>query len=298
MLGDDELLTLNTQGFIPGPGESEAVFIKRVALTKKLFDDPKIFFEEKDRTPPFILEDKLKNPDRQWAKSSLLNRFGFSAGFFSAYFSDEKLKIFQGAATWILDIEDISLPILQIRKRLKKGSFLRIYELEDILAHELAHFARAGFNEPRFEEFFAYLTSSKIIRKIFGPIAVSHKEIACFLIFLFLSLGNQYLGIFLGNKIFDILFLVFSYIASKMVLLGFIRLGYRRYIFNRCYKKLFSIFKVKEKAMSVMFRLTDREIKDFSKMDFNKIMDYAKSQKGSSLRWKLINLAYFESFTS
>ena len=243
MLGDEELLILNTQGFIPGPRETESSFVKRVNLTKKLFDNPKVFFEEKGKTSPFRLEDKLKTPDRQWAKASLLNCFGISAGFFSAYFSDEKLKLFQGAATWLLDIEDISLPILQLRSSLKKGSFLRIYELEDILAHELAHFARAGFNEPRFEEFFAYFTSSKIIRKIFGPIAISPKEIAFFLFFLFLTLGNQYLGILFDYKIFDILFLVFGYIASKMIFLGFLRLGYRRLIFNRCYKSFFSPLK-------------------------------------------------------
>lgn len=293
MLQDSELLTLNIQGFIPGPEETESSFIKRVNLTKELFEDPKFFFEERGKTPPFQLKDKLLNPDRQWAKSSLLNCFGISAAFFSAYFSDEKLKVFQGAATWIINIEDISLPILQLRKSLKKGRFLKIYELEDILAHELSHFARAGFNQPKFEEFFAYFTSSGFVRKYFGPLAISSTETFLFLLFILISLGNQYLGILFSQKIFDILFLVFGYLASKMIFLGFVRLGYRRWIFARCFKKLFSLFKTKEKALSVMFRLTDKEIKTFSKKESSYILAYAKEMK-DNLRWKVLNLAYFQ----
>lgn len=296
MLTDGELLGLNIQGFIPGPAEDEESFSKRVCLCKKLFKDPPLFFAEKDCLPPFKLEDKIKSPDREWTKASLLNCFGFSASYFSAYFSDEKLKIFQGAATWLIDVDGVSIPILQLRKKLKKGAFFKIYELEDILAHELAHFARAGFDDPKFEEFFAYFTSSSVIRKLFGPIAVKSTEIALFLFFLIVTLASQYLGVFFNYKIFDILFLVFCYLSIKIVCLGIVRLGYRRWTFNKCYKKLFSIFGKKEKAMAVMFRLTDKEIKLFSKSNVEEIRNYAKEQKEKSLRWKVIDLAYFDAF--
>ena len=293
MLTIEKLLELNNQGFIPGPEETEDVFLKRVSLTKKFFEDPAKIFEEKEKKAPFALTDRLKEPDRHWAKNSLLHSFDISAQYFSAYFNNEKLKIFQGAATWLLDIDDVSLPILQLRKSLKKGSFLKIYEMEDILAHELAHFARAGFNEPKFEEFFAYFTSSRTVRKILGPIASSSKEIILFLTFLFLSLGAQYLGFFFKNKIFDFLFVTFSLSSAFILSLGLIRLSYRRWAFNRCFKKLLSIFKTKKKTMSVMFRLTDKEIKKFAKTSTESINKYIEENKDNSLRWKVIYKAYF-----
>ena len=294
MVSNEELLTLNSQGFIPGPKEIEQSFLKRVELTKNLFVDPKRFFLKKEKTPPFELNDRLKKPDLEWVKSSLLNLFDITVDNFSAYFNNDKLRLFQGAATWILDFDGISLPLLQLKKKLKRGSFLWIYSLEDILAHELAHFARAGFEEPQFEEFFAYFTSSKALRKILGPIAVSSKEIIVFLSFLFLGIVMQYLVMIFSHKIFDVLFFLSGYFASKILFLGGLRLGYRRWIFNRCYKKLFSIFKEKRKTLAVMFRLTDKEIKTFAKKKKETILEYAKKNKEKSLRWKLINLAYFE----
>lgn len=294
MIAKEELLILNTQGFIPGPLESEEAFLSRVSLVKKLFDDPQTFFKEKGRVPPFELQDRLKKPDYNWAGCSLLNLFDVSGRNFLAYFNNEKLRMFQGAATWVLDFGGAAIPILQLKKGLKKGSFLRIYSLEDILAHELAHFARAAFQEPKYEEFFAYMTSSKIIRKFLGPIASSAKEIVIFLSAICLSLFFQYLGIFLKFQIFDLLFFVFSFFSLSFLSFGFFRLGYRRWRFNKCYKKLFSFFQKKEKTMAVMFRLTDDEIILFSKKDCSEIKKYILENKDQSLRWKVIFSAYFE----
>lgn len=294
MIETQELLKLNSHGFIPGPTETIESFKKRVELTKKLFEDPKSFFEKKEKKPPFNLGKRLKKPDRHWAKNSLINIFDISPDFFSAFLSNEKLRLFQGAATWVLEFEGIALPILQIRQKLEKGAYLRIYELEDILAHELAHFARAAFTEPKFEEFFAYFSSSKLIRRFLGPIAISSLEISLFIIFLFLTLASQYMGAFFQHKALDIIFIISGYITYKMVFVGAMRLAYRRWIFNRCLKKLKSILVSKEKAMAVMFRLTDKEIKFFAKSKKDQILSYFQENKESSLRWLVIYHAYLK----
>ena len=70
------------------------------------------------------------------------------------------------------------------------------------------------------------------------------------------------------------------------------RLFFRKKIFNRCFKKLIEILKNKKQAKAVIFRLTDREIKRFSKMKLEEIERYAKSEK--SLRWRVIFEAYFK----
>jgi hypothetical protein len=286
----EELLLLNREGFIPGPNESYEAFMKRVSLTKRLYEDGNKFFEKEK--PPFKLNDRLKKPDLSWVNPTLLNLFDISACKYPVYFSNEKLNFLQGAATWFLDFEGINVPLLQIRKNLKKGSYLRIYELEDVLAHEVVHFARAGFDEKIFEEFLAYSTSSRFIRKVFGPLFDNFKEICWFFGFLSIFLVSQYISIFFESILFSGLF-VFAFLAvfgSTIFYMG--RLFFRKKIFNGCLKKLIKILKDKKLAKAVIFRLTDREIKKFFKMKLEDIKDYVKSEK--SLRWKVIFEAYFK----
>jgi len=235
------------------------------------------------------MEDHLKKPDINWVKAILLNLFDFSGNHFSAYFSNEKLKIFQGAASWILDIDNINIPLLQIRKAFKKGSFLKIYDLSDVIAHELVHFARVSFDEPIYEEFFAYLTSTNIIRKIFGPLFSSYKIFYFFLFFLSCSLFFQSL-----LPLLSALSLLTSF---TIITIAILNLFIKKSIFNRCYKKINSILKNKKNSLAVMFRLKDQEIKDFSKMSKKEILNYAKKEKEITLRWKVIYLAYFNNVT-
>ena len=286
----EKLLLLNREGFIPGPKESYESFMKRVSLTKKLYEDANKFFEKEK--PPFKLNDKLKKPELSWVNPTLLNLFDISVDKYPVYFSNEKLNFLQGAATWFLDFEGVFVPLLQLRKNLKKGTYLKIYELEDVLSHELVHFARAGFDEKIFEEFLAYSTSSRLLRKIFGPLFDSFKEICWFLGFLSIFLVSQYISIFFESIFFSALFVIsfLGVFGSTFFYMG--RLFFRKKIFNRCFKKLIEILKNKKQAKAVIFRLTDREIKRFSKMKLEEIERYAKSEK--SLRWRVIFEAYFK----
>ena len=120
----------------------------------------------------------LKSVDLDYFRKNVTSALTSSDQFLTvpndylASFCNKKLSMFEGAATWILNEENSGkIPILQLKESFfKKKRYLKIYKLEEILTHEFVHFARCNFEENVFEEFFAYLTSASIFRRILGPI--------------------------------------------------------------------------------------------------------------------------------
>lgn len=291
---NDKIRKLNREGYIPGPEENYKVFFKRVRLTKEFAKDPKKFFKKMKQNPPFELKDPVKKPDLNWVRSSLLNLYDIYVKDPVCFFSSYQLRFFQAAATWALDFKKKTfIPLLQIRKNLQKGEFLKIYDLGDILAHEFSHFARIAFFEEEFEEFFAYFTSSNLFRKFFGPIIKKQKEIYIFFSFLIGSLIFYYISFFFDFYIFNFLFKFLSTIACFLFLFSLFRLLKKRIILKRCIKKLFILLKDRKKAIAITFRLTDKEIKTFAKAKIFDIKKYIEKQRKKSFRWKMIYISYF-----
>ena len=81
-----------------------------------------------------------------------------------------------------------------------------------------------------------------------------------------------------------------------IVLLGIalIRLWIRQRIFLRCLKHLTALLKDSRKANAVIYRLQDEEIIAFSKLSKAEIVHYVDEKNSQSLRWHLIDLAYFQ----
>ncbi len=290
MISDEQLLAYNQKGWIPGPEEDEESFCKRVSLGESFYQDPYLFFEERKISPPFPLEKKLIKPRWSWPSSYLFNLFDFAPLRFCAFFHNQDLSLLQGATTWLCEIEKTPFCLIQLRSGLIKGSFLTIYSLEEILAHEAAHAARAAFQEPLFEEFFAYAASSSMLRRFLGPMAGSPKgmlflggAILCSILFQWLS--------FFFHAPFALLSLVFGYGVFAAFSFVLLRLICKHLLFRRAYQKLFRILKTRKKTMATLFRLKDREIKDFSRSSEEEIVDFVKNAE--SLRWRLLRLAYF-----
>lgn len=157
---DKDLLFYNSQGYIPGPYESEEEFFLRVQENSK--DSASDFHDE-------------------WTALHLNEIFDFKPSSLNIFYSNKNLAPWQGAACWI----DENRVSLQLRVGFKKGNFLW-YSREEVIAHEAVHAARAAFHEEENEEFFAYLTSSKKWRRVLGPIIKRPFEawivfISCFL---------------------------------------------------------------------------------------------------------------------
>jgi hypothetical protein len=283
MINDEKLFELNSLGFIPGPDEDEETFLKRVKLSQELNANYEKFL-------PDIPCEKIKKPFLSWVKAQLLNLYDFVPDSFFGFFSNENLTFFQGAAVWEIEKEGIKLPILQIRKQMAKGSYLFIYKIEEILAHEAVHAARVAFCEPIFEEILAYLTSSSSFRKNFGPILRYHWEGWTFLSVLLFSFLFNWIFILFDRPLFAFLSSCGMFLGLFMFLFGLLRLIRAKIIFKKTHQRLGEITK---KPLAVMLRLTDEEIRKFSKMSSTAIYKYIMENSDKYLRLKMIYAIYF-----
>lgn len=246
---DRDLLTLDKMGFIPGPGESEDFFLARVDKTKKQFEQGHW----------------IPEAHWDWVREYLDQLFHVKPLYICAFYSNKQLAPWQGAAAWI---EGRSLSSIQLREGLAKGSYLRFYSREEILAHEAVHAARSGFNENRCEEFFAYMTSEKKWRRVLGPIIQNPWEVWPFL--LCATLGAIWPIGYLG--------------AAFWAGLGFFRLIKQHLILRRAATNILKETQNPLATRAILFRLTDEEIEEFGRgID---IQSFAKEQ--TCLRWRVI----------
>ena len=243
---DQELLDLNAHGFIPGPKESEEEFLTRVQRVKSA-----------------LPKESIPKAHWEWPQLQLKELFDFAPHSLSAYYSNANLAPWQGAACWI---GEGNIPQLQLRSGFKKGSYLKLYSRAEILTHESVHAARAAFDEPQFEEFFAYATASRQWRKVLGPLFQSTWEPWI----LYLSLGC---GLFweMGWAV-----------AAAFLMAGFCRLIRRHRRLTRAFHQLMGKVKDKKRARAILFRLTDGEIKQLSQGK--------NLQEDQTPRWRLLRL--------
>jgi hypothetical protein len=252
MLKDSELLLLNAQGFIPGPSESEEDFVKRVANLKEMLEG----------------KEWIPRAHWDWVRNHLKGIFDFEPHSLPAYYSNQGLAFWQGAACWIEEGRVVSV---QLKEGLRKGSYWG-YSRSEILAHEAVHAARSAFDEPASEEFFAYLVSEKWWRRAFGPIVRRPLEVWGFFI----------------AMVFGMVFPWANLAGALVVGAGFWRLMRQHHRMRRAGKNLMSAVSDRRVVRAILVRLTDREIDLFSKGV--RIAAYADRQE--CLRWRLIRLAY------
>lgn len=234
MLTDQELIHLNQRGLFPSPKEDVSAFTARTSSLSSL--------------QPHSLPLYQINPD--WIEIA---------------YSSEGLSFWEGGATWCSP-EGIII-------RIKKNFLTKFYPPQEIPHHEIVHACRSSLDSPKFEEFFAYKTSSQKWRQFLGPIIQTPKESSIFLFSLSLPLFHP-----LG---FSIPFI--------LIALGFTRLIHHHRIINRCAQKLSALLS-QDCVWPFMMRLTDAEIILFSRSNPSEIQTYIHDQKDQSLRWRMLFL--------
>lgn len=287
MISDQNLIALNKRGFIPGPQETDEQYYQRKAFCEKFFEDPAYFLSN--------FEDISKRVERRhcdWIYAKLIKTYDIAPDYFVAFYSDKDLYFFQGACTWIFDYQGLSMGVIQLRKCLKEKKYF-FYDQDEILLHEIAHLCRMAFDEKN-EEVFAYFLSSSFFRRCFGPLVSSEKEVFIFSIACFLALVS-----YLFCSFFPLLkwgVIVFGFFSFIYLYTGLFRLFFRKLTLRRAAKKLYRLLKIKKYVRAILFRMSDQEIKKFSKWKSYEILEFIKRKKESNLRWKMIFLSYFSSF--
>lgn len=251
---EEDLIRLNREGIIAGPGELKFSFLKRV-------DE--------------MLENAPDHPASFPAR--LRSLFDINPEHIEVLYTNEGMDVWEAGCTWILQ----NKVTIQLRKQLHKAvRWCGIYSKEEILAHEAVHAARMKFYEPMFEEVLAYQTSSRLFRRILGPLLRSQGEWFGFLFFIFLglliTLWQPLLGI--------------GCMAIAPTYFG-VRLAIVHSYFRRAKKKIRKMLGIE--PLWVLLRLSDAEIRMFASEPIPVLERYARERKLDSIRWQQIYLSYF-----
>ncbi|MCH9634373.1 MAG: hypothetical protein S4CHLAM7_11210 [Chlamydiae bacterium] len=265
-LEDRELLSYNKRGFFPGPYENESQFLNRVGSFSQYSSSRDTICFESLNTAEELYDIK---PD--WVQIEY-TALGFR--FWEAAHVETSSNYFK----------------FSLRKSfLNHPKYLGIYCKKEILAHEFAHVGRMNFPQSRFEELFAFQTSSSF-RRVFGPLFSTPNQSFTLIILTLMSFLSDFL---LGQipyvwAFFKVLPLIFlGYLGLKLL--------FTRRFYNKAFRKMKALVLDEKKARYIVYRLTDKEIKKFSRSRMKVIKEYIAKQKNKELRWRLIYLAYFNS---
>ncbi len=197
--------------------------------------------------------------------------------------SNEDLLPWQGAVLWEYTEESGGkYPVIQLRKSFSR-LYLKLYQKEELLAHELVHCVRNSFKEPVFEEMLAYQTSPSRFRRFFGPLFMYPFESAVFAAICFLApLISVSTDSFWG---LGILLSTLCLFTTRLLALHF--------LFFLCRQKLEKAGVLPKSSLAVMIRLSDREIIKTALRAPQKTLEYFTSQGEKDLRLKEIVRAYF-----
>jgi hypothetical protein len=255
MITDQELIALNKRGLIPGPEETDQEFFARVHA-------------ENPSQPDLLTQE-------EWQETHALTQelFDFSADWVKAFYSKKSLPFWQGAATWLS-----TPPLIQLHPYFKKGTFFKIYNRKEVLAHEAVHAMRTPLQSSAFEEFFAYKTSSSSWRRWLGPIFRTSLE------------GTLFISLLAISMIASFFFAPLLFVPWLALSLGIFRLKNSHKLLLKCENKLKNLV---SNPVFLLVRLTDQEIKRFFKSSPNEIKNFIHSEKEHSLRWKMLFLSYF-----
>lgn len=292
-LTDDQWIELNKRGFIPGPEETEEEFLRRVSYCQNL---KALIKSELGKVIPFSTEVEASQDLLKTSFAKVQALYDFSPEWIPVFFSNYQLTPWHGGCAWIFQMEEGSPPsaFLQMRQQFRHSSrYLYLYDREELMTHELAHVGRMAFEEPKFEEFFSYFSSKSPFRRWFGPIVKSSWESMLFVLVLFFIFLIDLSLVSTGyHEVYQ------TTMWAKIIPLGMIgvallRLGWRHRQFSRALKHLSTILPGENAALAVMYRLSDAEIINFSRLDGKKIFDYVQDERNQSLRWRFIARVYF-----
>lgn len=288
----DDLVTLDSQGFFPAPDEERAPFLERVAILQKFQLDVQKQLKE---TGKFELDGLVYHKDESVSEKDLFacqnqskDRYQFQLNYVPAFFSSQGLNfLFGGMAISFEDTEnkykkDEIFSIFQLRKCFREKEKFLIYTRNEIISHEVCHIARAPFKALEYEEFFAYQTSDSAFRKFVSPMLWRGTDMVVLMLLLLVVFAGQIYGTFFSH---DFSYYIYGWIPffSYLSFLS-IRSYFSRKVISRLREKMIKLCKASELVEAVLFRMTDKEIREAEKAP--SLEDYVASKK--DLRWQII----------
>lgn len=252
--------------FVAGPEETEPQYRARIRVSREL----RARLPQAEEPLPFLGGEELGQGTCGEALAAVEKAYGVRPAWVPVYVSSQGLSLWQGGASWILQLAEPDVPVvvIQLRRRL-----WGLYSRQELLQHELVHAGRVAFEEPAFEEFFAYRLSNSRLRRFLGPVFQTPNEALVFL-------GALLVGAALG-AFYPLAWLV----PVAFTCWGLMRLSKRHRELRACVNRLEESFPGC-RAWWVAYRLTDAEIQRFARSSGEELRRYVGGQ--TSLRWRQI----------
>ena len=294
-ISDDQLLEFNRQGFVPGPGEADASFLDRVRRCLHFSNNLSEYLKRESFDFPFKEADIVPIEVRHKAISKAAQAFDVDPQWVPAFYSNKGLAPWHGGGAWIFSDDEGPLALFQLRESFRYSPrYLGLYDVDEIFAHEAVHVGRMAFEEPRYEEIFAYKTAKSKVRQWLGPLVQSSTEALVFVcVILVLTMLDVWL-LFSDSLSILSFALWLKLVPVGMICFALLRLAFLKRALARSLKRLREIVIKPSAVLPVAYRLTDKEIGSFSSMSAKEISAYALRDKGRSLRWRLLCLAYLK----
>lgn len=288
----DELVTLDSQGYFPAPGEEREAFLERVSALQKFQTD---VAKQLNETGKFELDDLIYHnnecvdeKDLYSCQNQSKDKYQFQLNYVPAFFSSKGLNfLFGGMAISFEDTENKYkkgefFSIFQLRKCFRDKEKFLIYTRSEIISHEVCHVARAPFHALEYEEYFAYQTSDSAFRRIVSPMLWRGTDMVVLMVLLMVVFLAQVYGTFFSH---DFSYYLYGWVPF-FVYLSFlsVRSFFSRKALSRLRGKMMNLCKKAEWVDAVLFRMTDKEIREAEKS--TSLKEYFAAQK--DLRWQII----------
>ncbi len=241
-----------------------------------------------------LFADALTQEDTLLAQKLTKKLFDFSCDEVVCFFSNQSLYLWQGACFWMQPYQSYSLPVIQLKKAFRKGSYCG-YSVEEVLSHEMVHAARLPINGSLFEEIFAYQTAKGLFRRYLGPLFAKPIDSTVLLCTLILSWLMAFVSFYTDRDVYVFIgaipcFVWLFYLCAKLCIL--------HTLFFLSKKKLRYLVKRPEFLLAVLVRLKDKEIGKIAISPLEKTFNYFQEGQNNSFRLKIVFTKYFISFFS
>ena len=268
--GDLKTLSeLDNRGFIIGPEESPQDFSERLKVFEKNLKEMDTELKEKKALTvedlSFPAEEKIPLESFNPAGKITEELYDFKITWVPGFFVTPSFGMLFGGCAYSFAPEFFSLFI--IRNSFKKKKKWLFYERDELMSHELCHVARFAMGSHKYEEQFAYQTSTSGFRKNFGCMMRSAWETYIIMILLFGMLATQIsLITFKGEWLASRSIIenpVNWFYAALFGFVSFLVLRQKRQ--NKDFAGTLELLsKLTTKPRALAFRLTDKELDELS----------------------------------
>ena len=271
--GDLKTLSeLDSRGFIIGPEETPETYTERLKVFEKNLTEMDVELKEKScltvEDLSFPASEKIPQESFNPATKITQSLYDFKITWVPGFFVTPSFGMLFGGCAYSFAPEFFSLFI--IRNSFKKKKKWLFYERDELMSHELCHVARFAMGSHKYEEQFAYQTSTSSFRKNFGCMMRSAWETYIIMILLLGMLVTQVsLIMFKGEWLASRTIIqnpVHWFYAALFLFVGYLVLRQKKQ--NKDFAGTLDLLSTLTKnPKALAFRLTDEELDEISKLN-------------------------------